>query len=173
MRAPLYPLMDATIFALWPQGKTSSEIARVVGCSADGVKARINKLREAGHDLPRRVEKDRAEALRRAYEDARAAMNGAPQPVTVFRPTGEAMTALHYASVDDWRAGRVARIDMVPVERRAAAQATYRTRLPFSRVSGWASVVPSPADGAPLDWRALAPPLFSETGSSAAMCAGL
>jgi hypothetical protein len=173
MRKPVYPLMDKTIFEMWPQGKTSSEIAAVVGCSPDGVKTRINKLREAGHDLARRTVTDLSEASRRAYETALERMGNSDQPVTVFRPTGAAMTAHHYASVADWRAGRVARIGMVPVERKAAGQATYRTRLPFNRVSGWASVVPGPADGAPMDWRALAPPQFSETGSAAAMCAGL
>jgi hypothetical protein len=164
------PEYDALLSRLWRQMPPLSvqQIAERMGCTERRVKARACILRKQGKDLAKR-----AQGVNPGFATPLMPEDWpTPQPVTIARRDGDRLIMRIFSSVGDWRARRFGRAETAAL---AAARprhgGTFRGLTACGAASPWLSVVPSAADGARFDGRAIAP-LAASAGSPAAMCVG-
>ena len=162
---------DLRLQKLWTRMPLLSirQIADAMGWPERRVKQRACDLRTDGMNLPKRHAGKTMFSKPVRLEDFPAA-----QPVTVASVRDGVRTLRRFASVADWRARRLAEsvVTTQPMRaKRPAHYGTFRERLEGGRESGWVSVHPTLADGAPMDWRRMLPPPGGGA-SPAAMCMG-
>jgi DNA-binding Lrp family transcriptional regulator len=167
---------DAEILSRFNAGESQRAIAAATGLAHQTVRMRLWRLAQAGAVLRDRVISSKDPATREKIREANAArlaemFASAAQPVTVARaiPGGVALT--RFASVCDWRAGRVDGCASV-IRTRPALKGLGLVRPISGGVqSPWLDVIPPPEDGARMTFTA--PPVASGCGSPAGIVAGV